>query len=122
MPCSVRLNDCCRREKTFPTMTSFKFDGAPGEHPGPEGFVTRPSHNPHWACCLTGPSPRVHGWRASMERERTSTEGVPLSVGHAIFLSSHAVHYNPIQVPCRVTRSDRPEMVHEIDVLGEWRA
>jgi len=34
MPCSVRLNDCCRREKTFPTMTYFKFDGAPGEHPG----------------------------------------------------------------------------------------
>jgi len=29
-------------------------------------------------------------------------------------LSSHTVHYNPAEVPCRVTRSDRPEMVHEI--------
>jgi hypothetical protein len=45
MPCSVRLNDCCRREQTSPTMTYFQFNGAPGEHPGPEGFVTLV--NPH---------------------------------------------------------------------------
>jgi hypothetical protein len=39
----VKLNDCFRREKTFLTMTDFQFNGAPGEHPGPEGF----SDNPH---------------------------------------------------------------------------
>ena len=65
MPCSVRLNDCCRGEKTFLTMIYFLFNGAPGEHPVPEGFVTCPSYNPDWTGSLTD---SVHGWRAAMEQ------------------------------------------------------
>jgi len=82
MPCSVRLNDCCRGEKTFLTMIYFLFNGAPGEHPVPEGFVTCPSYNPDWTGSLTD---SVHGWRAAMEQGRTSTEGVPPLVRHRIF-------------------------------------
>jgi hypothetical protein len=86
MPCSVRLNDCCRGEKTFLTMIYFLFNGAPGEHPVPEGFVTCPSYNPDWTGSLTD---SVHGWRAAMEQGRTSTEGVPRWSGTASFDFPH---------------------------------
>jgi hypothetical protein len=35
-----------------------------------------------------------------MEQGCTSTEGVPPLVGNPHLLSSHTVHYNPVQVPC----------------------
>ena len=111
MPCSVKLNDCCRREKTFQTMSYFQFNGAPGEHPGPRG--SSPSSTPIWTGSLTGPAegPRVagrDGAETHINRGRTPVGLAP----H--LLTSHTVHYNPAEVPCRVTRSDRPEMVHEI--------
>ena len=112
MPYSVRLNDCCRREKTFPTMTYFKFDGAPGEHPGHPRGSHPPLAQPPLGMLFDRSLPRVHGWRPRWSKDAHRPEGVPLSVGHGIFLSSHTVHYNPVQVPRRVTRSDRPEMVH----------
>jgi hypothetical protein len=47
MLCSVRLNECCRGEKTIPTMTCFLFNGAPVERAGLEVLVTQPSGNTH---------------------------------------------------------------------------
>jgi hypothetical protein len=111
MLCSVKLNDCCRREKTFLTMSYFKFNGAPGEHAGREGLVTRPSYNPHWKGCSTGSTrgPRVAGRDGTTKHINRGRSTIGLAQH---LLTSHTVHYNPGQVPCRVTRSDRPEMVH----------
>jgi hypothetical protein len=73
----VRLNDCYRREKTFPTMSYFQFNGALDEHPGPEGFVTRPRTTPIWTASLTAPAegPRIagrDGARTHINRGRTT--------------------------------------------------
>jgi hypothetical protein len=46
MRCSVRLNNCCRGKKTFLTMSYFPFNGAPGEHAGPEGSLPGPVQPP----------------------------------------------------------------------------
>jgi hypothetical protein len=112
MPCSLRSNDCCRGETTFLNMTYFLFNGAPGERAVPEGFVTCPVCNPHWTGSLTDSAhgPRVAGRDGAMTHINRECS----TVGQAPhLLTSHTVHYNPAQVPCRVTRSDRPEMVHK---------
>lgn len=46
MPCSVKLNDCTRGQKTFLNITHFTFNGAPGKHSGRGGSFPRPWGSP----------------------------------------------------------------------------
>jgi hypothetical protein len=48
MPCSVRLNDCGRGEKSFLTSTHFRFNSAQGKRPGRGGFVSSWIRQPLW--------------------------------------------------------------------------
>jgi hypothetical protein len=93
-------------------MTFYLFNDAPGEHVGPEGFVTCPTYNPHWTA--SSPVRRRRSTDGGRDRaKKTHSNRGRSTVGRAAhLLTSHTVHYNPAQVPCGVIRSDRPEMVH----------